>query len=159
MSSWDHSHHILTRTSHEKFGVLESYFVFYFKWVEKHPCTYQHQARRLAVLMRTTCPHEDRLICPRPHPQGLLQYTVLVLVLSIRALKVLVLVLVLKDRWTVLVPSLITILCQSGLFTFGQGDLHFRQGCLQDYQQIFPSFLHWLVYWCYYAYWIFQSIQ
>ena len=68
----------------------------------KHPCTYQHQARRLAVLMRTTCPHEDRIICPRP--QGLLQYTVLVLILGLAVLKVLVLVL--EDQWTVLVPSL-----------------------------------------------------
>ena len=50
----------------------------------KHPCTYQHQA-----------------ICPLP--QGLLQFTVLVLILAV--LKVLVLVL--KDQWTALVPSLL----------------------------------------------------
>ena len=54
--------------------------------------------------MRTTCPHEDGVICPHPRPQGQLQYTVLVLVLVLIALKVLVLIL--KDKWTVLVPSL-----------------------------------------------------
>ncbi len=72
----------------------------------RHPCKYQHQARGLAVLMRTTCPHEDRIICPRPRPQGLLQYTVLVLILVLAVLKVLVLVL--EDQWTVLLPSLAT---------------------------------------------------
>ena len=54
--------------------------------------------------MRTSRPHEDRLICPRPHPQGQLQYTVLVLILILVALEVLGLVL--KDDGTVLVPSL-----------------------------------------------------
>ncbi len=55
-------------------------------------------------LSRTTCPHEDRIICPHPRPQGLLQYTVLVLILGLAVLKVLILVL--EDQWTVLVPSL-----------------------------------------------------
>ena len=45
-------------------------------------------------------------MCPRPRPQVLLQHTVLILVLVLTALKVLVLVL--EDRWTVLVPSLIS---------------------------------------------------
>ena len=63
------------------------------QWIKMHfytkyLCIYQHRASWLAVLMRTSCPHEDRLICPRP--QGQLQCTVLVLVLIIIALEVLV---------------------------------------------------------------------
>ena len=71
-------------------------------YTTKHPCINQHQARWLAVLMRTNCPHEDRLICPHPRPKEQLLYTVLVLVLSLK-----VLILVLEDQWTVLVPSLV----------------------------------------------------
>ncbi len=54
--------------------------------------------------MRTTCPHEHKFICPHPRPQGQLQYTVLVLILVLVAPQVLILVL--KDQWTVLIPSL-----------------------------------------------------
>ena len=106
MFSWDHSHHILMRTSHEDFGGLESILSF-------------TSSEWKNILAHINIKQEDWLSSwgqanlSSSSSWGLLQYTVLILVLSITALKGLVL----EDRWTVLVPSLPSKCCPARSWT------------------------------------------